>query len=179
MYVFNTLIFINRIWYWFTYKSWYAINTVPSTLRTMSPIRSNKQCNAQGSTKLQQRTNSTESMDNDTDHRVAILNLEEILNNYNPWNCLTVGKLISSLTLLNVHLLHIVYIYLNVYKQMTDVKLLLLQRNSRNYLCANKWLKVNRMICSNRNTCNHFNWRKMSLFKNVFSKMFTNHMYLI
>ena len=44
------------------------------------------------------------------------------------------GQLISLLTFLNVSLLHIIHIYLNVYKQMTDVKLLLLGSNSENHL---------------------------------------------
>ena len=63
-------------------------------------------------------------MDSDTDCVVASLNLEEVLNNYNTWNYLMVGQFISRLTFLNVNLLHIIHIYLNVYKQMTDVKLL-------------------------------------------------------
>ena len=50
--------------------------------RTKSPIRI-KQCNAQGSTKLLQRTYSLESIDSDTDRIVVSLNLEEIINNYN------------------------------------------------------------------------------------------------
>ena len=76
-------------------------------------------------------------MDSDTGRIFASLNLE-VLNNYNTWNYLTVGKLISSLTFFffffNVNLLHIIYIYLNVCKQMTDVKLLLLHSNSFNYV---------------------------------------------
>ena len=48
-----------------------------------SPIRINKHCNAQGSTKPLQRTYSVESMDSDTDCAVARLLLEEVLNNYN------------------------------------------------------------------------------------------------
>ena len=60
-------------------------------------------------------------MDSDTDRIVASLNLEQILNNYNTWNRLTVGKLISSLTFLNVNLLHI---YLHVYKQMTTLEII-------------------------------------------------------
>ena len=63
--------------------------------RTKSPIRINKHCNAQGSTKSQRRTYSIESMDSDTFHLDACLNLEEALNNYNTWNYLTVGQLIS------------------------------------------------------------------------------------
>ena len=61
-------------------------------------------------------------MDSDIEHIVASLNLEEVLNNYNTWNYLTMCQLISSLTFLNVNLLHIINIYLNVCKQMTDVK---------------------------------------------------------
>ena len=72
--------------------------------------------------------------------QTASLNLEEITNNYNAWNNLTVVKLRSSLTFLNVTLLHIVRICLNVCKQMTDVKLLLLHRNSHNNLQF-KWKK--------------------------------------
>ena len=44
--------------------------------RTKSPIRI-KHCNAQ------RRTYSVESMDSDTNHIVASLNLEEVLNKYN------------------------------------------------------------------------------------------------
>ena len=72
-----------------------STSKIPST--TKSPIRT-KQSNAQGSTKLLQRTYSIESMDSDTDRVVASLNLEEIIKNYNTWNHLTVGKLISSTT---------------------------------------------------------------------------------
>ena len=53
-------------------------------------------------------------MDSNTDHVFASLNLEEVLNDYNTWNYLTVGKLLSSLAFLNVNLLHIIHIYLNV-----------------------------------------------------------------
>ena len=122
--------------------------------RTKSPIRI-KQCNAQGSTKPLQRTYITESMESDTDHIVASLNLEEIINNYNTWNHLIVDKLISSLTFFNINLLHIC-IYLTVWKQMTDVKLLLLHSNS-NHLFANKWGKVNRMICTGKKYLKSFN----------------------
>ena len=59
---------------------------IPST--TKLPIRI-KQCNAQGSTKPLRRTYSIESMDSDTGHIVASLKFEEILNNYNTWNHLT------------------------------------------------------------------------------------------
>ena len=93
-----------------------------------------KQCNAQRLTKPQQRTYSIESMDNDTDHIVASLNVEETINNYNTWNNLTVGKLIIPLSFLNANLLHIMHINLNVCKQMTDVKFLLLHSNWRNNL---------------------------------------------
>ena len=41
-------------------------STVPSTSRTKSPIRMNKQCNAQESTKSLQRSYIIESMDSDT-----------------------------------------------------------------------------------------------------------------
>ena len=51
--------------------------------RTKSPIRIDKHCNAQGSTKPLQRTYSIESMDSDTDHLVSSFNLEEVLNYYN------------------------------------------------------------------------------------------------
>ena len=73
-------------------------------------------------------------MDSDTDRVVASLNLEEVLNNYNTWNYSSVGQFISSLTFLNVNLLYIIHIYLNMCKQMTDVKLLLLHSNSGNHL---------------------------------------------
>ena len=75
-------------------------------------------------------------MDSNTDRVVASLNLEEVLNNYNTWNYLTVGQLISLLIFLNLNLLHIIHVYLNVCKQMTDVKLLLLYSNSGNHLAV-------------------------------------------
>ena len=105
--------------------------------RTKSPIRINKHCNALGSTKPLWRIYSIESMDSDTDYVVGSLNLEEILNNYNTWNYLTVGKLISSFTFLSVNLLHIMYIYMCANK-MTDVELLLLLSNSGNHLTVCK-----------------------------------------
>ena len=43
-------------------------------------------------------------MDYNTDRIVSSLNLEEVLNNYNTWNRLTVGKHINSLTFLDVNL---------------------------------------------------------------------------
>ena len=99
-------------------------HTTPLTSRTKSPIRINKQCNAQGSTKHLQRTYSIESMDNDTDCVVASLNLE-VLNNYNTWNHLTVGKLISSFTFFKYQsLIYHTYLF----------KLLLSHSNSRNHL---------------------------------------------
>ena len=52
------------------------------TSTTKSPIRT-KQSNAQQPTKPLQRTYSIESMDSDTDHVVASLNLDEIIKNYN------------------------------------------------------------------------------------------------
>ena len=103
--------------------------------RTKSPIWI-KHCNTQGSTKPLRKTYNIESMDSDTDHVVTSLNLEEVLNNFNTWNYSTVGQLISSLTFLNVNLLHIIHIHLSVCKQMTDVKLLLLHSNSRNHLAV-------------------------------------------
>ena len=51
----------------------------------------------------------------------------------------------SSITFLNVNLLHIICIYLNVCKQMTDVKFLLLHSNSYNNLTVQtneeKWIE--------------------------------------
>ena len=67
---------------------------------TKSPITT-KPSNSQQPTKPLQRTYSIESMDSDTDRVVASLNLEEIIKNYNSWNHLTVGKLISSVPFLN------------------------------------------------------------------------------
>ena len=78
-------------------------------------------------------------MDSDTDYVVASLSLEEIINNYNTWNHLTVGKLISLITFLNVNLLHIMCIYLNVCKQMTDVKLF--HSNSHSNLTVYKQMR--------------------------------------
>ena len=72
-----------------------AGSTFKMPSRTKPPIWINKHCNALGSTKPLQRTYSIESMDSNTDHIVASLNLEEVLNNYNTWNYLTVGQLIS------------------------------------------------------------------------------------
>ena len=46
-------------------------------------MRINKQCNAQESTKSLQNSYSVESMDSDTEHIVASLDLEGIKNNYN------------------------------------------------------------------------------------------------
>ena len=80
-------------------------------------------------------------MDSDTDRVDASLKLEEITNNYNTWNHLSVGKLISSITFLNINLLHFISIYLNVCKQMTDVKLLLLYSDSRNNLTVCKQMR--------------------------------------
>ena len=51
-----------------------------------------------------EETYSIESMDCDTDCIVASFRLEEVLNNYNTWTNLTVGKLISSPIFLNVNL---------------------------------------------------------------------------
>ena len=73
---------------------------IPST--TKSPIRT-KQSNSQQPTKPLQRTYSIESMDSDTDRVVASLDLEEIIKNYNTWNHLTVGQLLSSVTFLNCY----------------------------------------------------------------------------
>ena len=58
-------------------------DTVPSTSRIKSLARINKRCKAQGSTKSQNRSNSIETMDIDTDLIVTNLNVEDILNNYN------------------------------------------------------------------------------------------------
>ena len=52
-------------------------------LTTKSPMRVNKYCNAQGSTRSLQRSYTVESMDSDTDHIVVSLDLEGITNNYN------------------------------------------------------------------------------------------------
>ena len=76
--------------------------------------------------KFLQRTYTMESIDSYTDLIFASFNLEEIINEYSS----TVGKLTSLLTFLNVNLRHIICFYLKVSKQMTDVKLLLLHRNS-------------------------------------------------
>ena len=62
----------------------------------------NKQSNAQGSTKPLQRSYSIESMDSDTDHIVASLDLESIKNNYKTWNYLAGRKQMSSIPFLNV-----------------------------------------------------------------------------
>ena len=51
-----------------------------------------KQSNAQGSTKSLQRSFSIESMENNTSHIVASLDLESITNNYKILNYLAVRK---------------------------------------------------------------------------------------
>ena len=116
---------------------WTKFHTTPSTSITKSSIRINKQCNAHGCTKPLKRTNRIESMDSNRDRIVARLNLE-VLNNYNAWNQLPEGKLINTLTFLNVNLLRIIHIYLNVCKQMTNIKLLLLHNNIWNHLTVCK-----------------------------------------
>ena len=60
--------------------------------------------NAQGLTGFLQRTYSVESMDSDTDRRVANLNLEGITNNYKTWNHLTVCNLICSISFFKCYL---------------------------------------------------------------------------
>ena len=55
----------------------------------------NKQYYSRGSTKSLQRSYSVESMDSDTAHIVASLDLEGITNNYNAWNHLAVCKQMS------------------------------------------------------------------------------------
>ena len=68
-----------------------------STSRTKSHIRMNSVMLTDWQNSFKE-PNSIESIDNDTECRVASLNLEEVLNNYKTWNHLTVRKLISSLT---------------------------------------------------------------------------------
>ena len=53
-----------------------------SSSRAKSLMGIDKQSNAQGTSKSLQRSYSIESMDSDTDHIVAILDLESITNNY-------------------------------------------------------------------------------------------------
>ena len=76
-------------------------NAIPSPSRTKSPMGIDKQSNAQGSTKSLWRSYSIESMDNDTEHTVASLNLEGVTNN-KTWNHLAVCKQMSSIPFLNV-----------------------------------------------------------------------------
>ena len=57
-------------------------DAILSPSRTKSPMGIDKQSSAQGSTKSLQRSYSIESMDSDTDHIVASLDLEGITNNY-------------------------------------------------------------------------------------------------
>ena len=68
-------------------------DTVLSISRTKLPIGMNKQCNVQGSTKSLQRSLSIKNMDSDSNHLVANLNLEDIINNYNMWSCVQTVKL--------------------------------------------------------------------------------------
>ena len=77
-------------------------DVVPSASSTKSPIGMNKQCSARGSTKSLLRFYGIESMDSDTDHIVASLDLEGITNNNNTWNHLAVHKQMSSISFLNV-----------------------------------------------------------------------------
>ena len=77
-------------------------------------------------------------MDCNTDRVFASLNLEEELNNYKTWKYLTEGKLISWLTSLNVDLLNIIQVYLNVCKQMTDVKCYIATLKSFNWVQTNE-----------------------------------------
>ena len=71
------------------------------------------------------------------------------------------------------------YIYLDVWQQMTDIELLLVCSSAWDWVYANKWLKVNRTICIRWRYVKSFNCRKISsgLFKNVICKLITNHMY--
>ena len=80
-------------------------------------------------------------MDSDTGCVFASFNVQEIINNYNTWNRLTMGKLIISITFINVKFLHIIHIYVNVCKQMTEVKLLLFHSYSRNNLNVGKQMR--------------------------------------
>ena len=57
-------------------------DAVPSPSRAKSPMRIDKQSNAQGTLKSQKRSYSIENMDSDTDHIVASLDLEGRTNNY-------------------------------------------------------------------------------------------------
>ena len=54
-----------------------------------------------GSTKSLQKSYSIESMDSDTDHIVANLNLKGIIDNCKTWNHLAVCKQMSSVSFLN------------------------------------------------------------------------------
>ena len=66
----------------------------------------NKQCKVQGLTKSLHRSYSIESMDSDTDCIIVNLNLEDIINNYNTWNHLTVSEQMSAMSLKSyLHLL--------------------------------------------------------------------------
>ena len=64
----------------------------PPHHQEQSPMGMNKQWNAQGSTKSRQRSHCVKSMDSDTDHIVASLDVEGITNNYNTWNHLAMHK---------------------------------------------------------------------------------------
>ena len=76
---------------------------------TKSPITT-KPSNSQQPTKLLQRTYSIEGVDSDTDRLVASLDREEIIKNYNTWNHITVGKLISSVTFFEWLISYISYV---------------------------------------------------------------------
>ena len=89
-----------------------------------------------------------------TDRRVASLDLEGITNNYKTWNHLTVCKQINlilfkcplqTIDLKSKNkitdLSHILYIYLNVCKQVTDVELLLVHSSIQDCLTVCKQMR--------------------------------------
>ena len=57
-------------------------DTAPSSSRAKSPMKTDEQSNAQGTSRSLQRSYSIESIDSDTDRIVASLDLEAITNNY-------------------------------------------------------------------------------------------------
>ena len=59
------------------------------------------------------------------------------------------------------------YIYLDVCKQMTDVKLLLLHSNTWNYLNVSKQMIDIKLLHSN-------NWNQLTVYKRMSSGLFKN-----
>ena len=117
-------------------------DAVPSSSRAKSPMGIDKQSNAQGTSKSLQRSYSMESMDCDTDHIIASLDLEGITNNYKTWNHLTVCKQMNSI----LFKCHLQTIHLKSKNKITD-KLISHISCIFTWMCACKWLMLNSCEC--------------------------------